>query len=66
MKKLILIAILFTGCASPLQLPSEKVVDYVLPEYIEYVKANDRISLKQKKRRIEAVQSFVEAVESGR
>ena len=67
MKKLILISILLlTGCASPLQLPSEKVVDTILPEYTKYVENDSKISDAAKKRRLDAVKSFTEAVNSGR
>jgi hypothetical protein len=67
MKKLyLLVALVATSCASPLQQPAERVVDNVLPEYIKYVEADSKISEAAKQRRKRAIQSFIEAVDSGR
>ena len=67
MKKLLLLAtLLLASCASPLQQPAERVVDSVLPEYIKYVEADSKLSDAAKKRRVGAVTSFIEAVDSGR
>lgn len=63
---LITLTLLLTGCASPLQLPAEKVADIILPEYQRYVENDSKISEAAKKRRIDAAKSFVEAVNSGR
>ncbi len=67
MRKLLLVVVLVcSGCASPLQMPAQKVADTVLPEYIQYVENDSKINEASKKRRIDAVKSFIEAVNSGR
>lgn len=67
MKLLLLtLTLLLTGCTSPLQAPAEKVVDIILPEYQRYVENDSKISPSAKKRRVDAVKSFIEAVNSGR
>lgn len=67
MKKLIIISILLlTSCKCTLQSPAERVADTILPEYQRYIEGDSKISDSAKKRRIDAVKSFVEAVNSGR
>jgi len=66
MKILIILALLTTGCANPLQSPAEKVADVILPEYQRYLENDSQISEASKKRRIDAAKSFIEAVNSGR
>ena len=69
MKKLIIVSILLlltSCCTNPLQKPSERVVDTVLPEYIKYVDSDDSLTDSSKQRRKDAIQSYIEAVNSGR
>ncbi len=68
MKKLCLIMslLLISSCTCPIQAPAEKVADVILPEYLNYVESDSRITDVSKQRRIDAVKSFIEAVNSGR
>lgn len=68
MKILLILTLLSTGCVCPLQQPAEKVSDFILPEYIEYVKNDPKFKMKpdRQQRRIDAAKSFKEAVDAGR